>query len=159
ARGPASDPQAAAVRPDAPPEYDVLVAQQLGSEGDPEQALEAWRRAVAKDPGSAYLQRRLALALAQQGLLDEALEHAQLAVTQDPRDEPGGLSLAQLPRGRRGPAEAQALLVGADGEPIGPDAADLLWPILLEAGRAEEALGVARWLAVHEPEELRGRIA
>ena len=50
-------------RPDAPPDYDVLVAQQLAIEGRAEDAVAAYERAVAKDTDSAYLRRKLAAGL------------------------------------------------------------------------------------------------
>jgi len=146
-------------RPDAPPDYDVLVAQQLAIEGRAEDAVAAYERAVAKDPDSAYLRRRLAAGLAQQGRLDESLEHAKRAVELDPEDEAARVFLAQLHRIRREPALAETLLVDPAGEPLNADAALLLYQIRLEAGRLEEALAVARWLVEQEPDELRGRIA
>jgi len=146
-------------RPDAPPEYDVLVAQQLALEGQAEQAVAAYERAVAKDGESAYLRRRLAAGLAQQGRLDDALVHAKRAVELDPGDEASRVMLAQLHRVRREPAEAEALLTGPGGEALNPDAAGLLYQIRLESGRYEEALAVARWLVEKEPEELRGHVA
>ncbi len=146
-------------RPDAPPEYDVLVAQQLALDGRAEDSVAAYARAVAKDPDSAYLRRRLASGLAQQGQLDEALEHATRAVELDPDDEAARVFLAQLHRVRREPALAEALLVDPAGEPLNADAALLLYQLRLEAGRSEEALAVALWLVQEEPDELRGRIA
>ena len=67
------------VRPNAPPEYDVLVAQQHLSEGRMTQALAAYERAAAKDPDSAYLHRMLADALARSNRLEKALVHARRA--------------------------------------------------------------------------------
>jgi tetratricopeptide (TPR) repeat protein len=50
------------VRPDSPPEYDLLVAQEFEQRGRPQEALAAYERALAKDPDSAYLERKLAQA-------------------------------------------------------------------------------------------------
>ncbi len=160
-RTPAENAEAPQVvaRPDAPPEYDVLVAQQLATEGRTEDSVAAYERAVAKDPDSAFLQRKLAAGLAQQGRLDESLDHAKRAVELEPGDEAARVFLAQLYRVRREPAEAEALLVGPGGEPLNADAALLLYQIRLEAGRLDEALTVAQWLVQVEPDELRGRIA
>jgi tetratricopeptide (TPR) repeat protein len=159
ARAPAPEASGPVARPDAPPDYDVLVAQQLALDGEPEEALAAWRRAAAKDDQSAYLQRKLAALLAQQGLLDESLEHAKRALELAPEDEAARLFLAQLHRVRREPEQAEALLVDADGKPRSPDAADQLYRIRLESGRFEPALEVARWLTAHEPDEMRGHFA
>ncbi len=153
------EPTEVVVRPDAAPEYDVLVAQQLALEGRAEEAVAAYERAVAKDGASAYLRRRLAAGLAQQGRLDESLLHAQRAVELDPDDQAAQVFLGQLHRIRREPAAAEALLVAPGGEPLNTDAAGLLYQIRLESGRLEEALAVARWLVAREPEELRGHIA
>jgi tetratricopeptide (TPR) repeat protein len=147
------------VRPGAPPEYDVLVAQQLVLEGRNEEALEAWLRAVQKDEDSAWLQRRAALALAQHNRLDEALARAERAVELEPGDADSRIFLAQLYRLRREPEAAQAVLLAASGEPSSPDAAFLLYQIHLEADRNEEALEVARWLSEAEPDSLRGHVA
>ena len=159
ARGPGAAAPEVVARPDAPPEYDVLVAQQLGIEGRADEAVAAYARAVEKDPDSAYLRRRLAAGLAQQGRLDDSLQHAKRATELDPQDEAARVFLAQLHRIRREPAEAEVLLVGPNGEPLNADAALLLYQIRLEARRLDEALAVASWLVEREPDELRGRIA
>ena len=64
------------IRPDAPPEFDMLVAQQHESQGRLNEAIAAYRRALAKDPDSAFLHRKLADSLVRQGSPAEALEHA-----------------------------------------------------------------------------------
>jgi tetratricopeptide (TPR) repeat protein len=152
-------PADAIARPDAPAEYDVLVAQQLALEGRSEEAVAAYERAVAKDGESAYLRRRLAAGLAQQGRLDEALAHAKRAVELDPSDVEARVFLAQLYRVRREPALSEALLLGPDGAPLDPEAALLIYQIRVESGRLEPALEAARWLVEHEPDEPRGHIA
>jgi tetratricopeptide (TPR) repeat protein len=159
--GPAREAEPAAVlaRPDAPADYDVLVAQQLALEGNAGESLAAWERAVAKDPDSAYLQRKVAAGLAQAGRLEEALAHAQRAMDLAPGDVASRVFLAQLYRIRREPAQAEMILVDPSGQPLDADAAMLLYQVRIEAGRLEPALEAAQWLVAREPEELRGRVA
>ena len=86
------------VRPDAPPEYDVLVFHEHAQEGRLPEAMEALRRAIAKDPESAYLHRALAELLARKGDLDAAVVEAKRAHELDPGDEATRGLLAQLYR-------------------------------------------------------------
>jgi tetratricopeptide (TPR) repeat protein len=146
------------IRPDAPPEYDVLVAQQHASEGRPDQALAAIGRAVEKDPGSAFLQRVYADALARSSELDLALVHARRAVELDPEDGNSRLLLVQLLRIRRDVSGVETLLL-VNGEPRDADAAFALHEAYIEAGRGEDALRMADWILAHEEEPLRGHIA
>jgi tetratricopeptide (TPR) repeat protein len=152
-------PAGVEIRSDAPPEYDLLVAQQLTLEGRSAEALEAYLRAVAKDEQSAYLHRKAAVALAQHNRLEEALAHAHRAVELDPEDDASRTFLGQLYRIRRETAEAEKILRDDAGEPVSPDAAFLLYQVYMDGGHFEAALGVARWLVEHEPDGLRGRVA
>jgi tetratricopeptide (TPR) repeat protein len=152
-------PARAEVRPNAPPEYDLLVAQQLTLEGSSTEAVEAYLRAVAKDEGSAYLHRKAAIALAQHNRLEEALQHGRRALELDPDDEDSRLFLGQLYRIQRETAAAEELLRDASGEPRGWEAAFLLYQIYFEAGRYDEALAIARWMVEQDPEALRGQLA
>jgi hypothetical protein len=147
------------VRPEAPPEYDVLVAQQHQSEGQAAEALAAYERAVAKDEDSAYLQRLLADALARAGRLDDALVHARRAYDLDPQDEDGRHLLVQLLRIQRDVPAIEALLLDDKGAPRDGDAAFALHEIYIEAGRAEDALVMAEWLLHHDSDPLRAQIA
>jgi len=149
----------AEVRPAAPPEYDVLVAQQHASEGRIPEAIAAYRRAVAKDDQSAYLHRLLADAFARTNQLDDALIHAQRAFALEPEDRMGRDLLAQLFRVRREPEAAAALLLDEEGDPIDEDAAVLLQQIYLEMDRPEDALRVVEWMLENDVEPLRARIA
>ena len=88
----------AEIRADAPPEYDLLVAQQHMLDGKLVEALAAYERAVAKDETSAFLHRRLAAALAQQDRLAEATQHARRALELEPADIETRLFLGQLHR-------------------------------------------------------------
>jgi tetratricopeptide (TPR) repeat protein len=149
----------AEIRPEAPAEYDVLVAQQHASEGRQAEALAAYQRAVAKDPDSAYLQRLLAESLARSSRLDEAVVHARRAHELDPEDVATRSLLAQLYRIKREPMAAAAILVDAEGLPLDAEAAFLLYQIQLESGALEQALGTAEWMVDHDPDPLRARIA
>lgn len=157
----AGDPAAndVEIRPSAPPEYDLLVAQQHMLDGDVAEALAAYQRAVAKDETSAFLHRRVAAALAQQSRLEEATVHAQRAFELEPGDAETRLFLGQLHRARHDLPAAEATLRTEGGEPIDADAAFLLFQVYFEAGRLDEAATMAQWLVVREPEELRGRFA
>jgi tetratricopeptide (TPR) repeat protein len=146
-------------RPDAPPEYDILVAQQHASEGRPAEALAAWERAVAKDDNSAYLHRVLADALARSSRLDEALVHARRAYELEPQDADGRHLLVQLLRIRRDIPAIEALLLDENGAPKDVDAAFALHEIYIEADRGEDALVMAEWLLRHEDDPLRAHIA
>ncbi|HEY8156752.1 MAG TPA: tetratricopeptide repeat protein [Myxococcota bacterium] len=147
------------IRPDAPPEYDLLVAQQHMLDGEAAEGLAAYQRAVAKDETSAFLHRRVAAALAQQSRLDEATVHAQRALELEPGDPETRLFLGQLYRLRHDLPAAETTLRTESGEPVDADAAFLLYQVYLEAGRLDEAATTAQWLVVHEPDELRGRFA
>jgi tetratricopeptide (TPR) repeat protein len=147
------------IRPNAPPEYDVLVGQQHTVDGRPNEALAAFQRAVEKDPESAYLHRLLADALARANRLDEAIEHATRALELDPDSRDTRTLLAHLHRIRRNPSAAEAVLIDASGEPYDVDAAFLLWQIYTESRRADDALRVAQWMVEQEPDDLRARIS
>ncbi|HVN37697.1 MAG TPA: tetratricopeptide repeat protein [Myxococcota bacterium] len=147
------------IRPDAPPEYDVLVAQQHASEGRAPEALAALERAVAKDDSSAYLQRVLADALARSSRLDDALVHARRAYELDPTNEDGRHLLVQLLRIKRDIPAIEALLLDENGAPKDTNAAYALHEVYIEAGRGEDALAMADWLLAHESDPLRAYIA
>ena len=147
------------IRPNAPPEYDLLVAQQHMLDGDVPAALAAYQRATAKDEASAFLHRRVAAALAQLSRLEEATVHAQRALELEPGDPETRLFLGQLHRARHDLPAAEATLRNESGEPIDGDAAFLLFQVYFEAGRLDEAATAAQWLVVREPDDLRGRFA
>jgi tetratricopeptide (TPR) repeat protein len=149
----------AEIRPEAPPEYDLLVAQQHMLDGNVEAALAAYQRAVAKDDTSAFLHRRVAATLAQQSRLEEATAHAQRALELEPGDPETRLFLGQLYRARQDLPAAESVLRDQNGEPFDADAAYQLFQAYFEAGRLDEAAAAAQWLVVHEPDELRGRFA
>jgi len=147
------------IRPDAAPEYDLLVAQQFEQQGRMADALAAYERAVAKDSDSAYLQRKLAESLVRQNRLADGIRYAERAHELEPDDLPTRIFLGQLYRLRRSPAAAEALLKGENGDPLDADAGFLLFEVYMDAGRNEEALGVAQWLVEADPDAVRSQLA
>jgi tetratricopeptide (TPR) repeat protein len=147
------------IRPDAAAEYDLLVAQQFEAQGRLADALAAYERAVEKDPDSAYLQRKLAASLVRQNRLSDGIRYAERAHELEPDDLPTRIFLGQLYRLRRSPAAAEALLVGESGDPLSADAGFLLYEIQMDAGRTDEALAIAQWLAQEEPGAVRSQLA
>lgn len=147
------------IRPDAPPEYDVLVAQQLAVDGRATEALEAYLRALAKDPDSAYLNRKVAAVMAQHNRLDDAIAHAARAMELDPADDQSPLFVGQFYRIKRQTGDAERVLTRPSGEPLNFNAAFLLFQIYLDAGRVDDALGAAEWMVDQDPEDPHARIA
>ena len=146
------------IRPEAPPEYDVLVAQQHQVDGSGQAAVAAYRRALAKDADSSYLHLALADALARSQHMDEAIAHARLALDLDPERREARTLIAQLHRIRGEPQLAEASLVTPEGAPLDLEAAYQLYHLYLETGRAEAAVEVARWMRDEDPEEVRGYV-
>jgi len=157
--GPTAAPEPALVRPEAPPDYDFLVGRQFELDGQLDEASAAYARALAKDPDSAYLVRRLAELAARQGKYEEALTHAERAHQLDPDDRPTRLFLGTLYRVRRDAPAAEAVLRDPNGEPFDDDAAVLLFSIYVEGDRMPEALRLAEWLVKTDPTGVRGYLA
>ena len=147
------------IRPDAPADYDLLVAQQHAFDGRMSEALAAYQRAVAKDDESAYLHRKLAAALAQHNRLGEANEHATRAVELEPDDPDTRIFLARLHQLGGDIAAAGKVLTDESGEPFDTDAAALLYQVHIATGDLDAALATAQWLAAREPNESRGLVA
>lgn len=146
-------------RPEASAEYDVLVAEFASMEQDFEAARAAYERAAAKDPDSAYIERRLAHVSAQLDDADGAYEHALRAVELDPNDEDSRLFLGRLSRMRRDIGAAERALRGDDGKPINESAALLLYQIYLDRSDLPRAREVARELVSSHPDVLGGHMA
>lgn len=157
--GPVRPRQVRVERPEATPEYDVLVGEFEAADGNFEQARSAYLRALAKDPTSPYLERKVAGFSAQLDDLDDAIEHAERAVALEPDDEQGRLFLGRLYRIRRDVAGAERVLLDASGQPIGPGAGQLLYQVYLERGRLSDALAIATGLVESHPDELGGYMA
>jgi tetratricopeptide (TPR) repeat protein len=146
-------------RPDAPAEYDVLVGQQLETEGRLVEAGEAYLRGVAKDPSSAFLNFKVAQLLARTGRLEEAQGYGERALELDPDHIPTRMFMGQLHRMRRDIPAAEKVLKGDDGNPIDVNAAGLLYQIYLETNRLADALAIAQWWIAAEPESPRAGMA
>lgn len=144
---------------DAPPELDYLVARGLELDGATEDALAIYQRALAKDPESTELLRKVAELSARVSRLEDAVAHAERAYALDPEDRSTRLFLGTLYRFLREPARVEQVLREPDGQPFDPDAALLLYGTLSEAQRYPEALEIARWLVAHEADGLRGWFA
>ena len=160
---------------DGPPEFHVLVGQELEAEGRLGEALAAYQRALQAnaeltesgepeavvdpdaDPG--FLHRRVAELAARQNQLELALEHAELALAGDPDDEGVQLFLGTLYRFRRDVPNAERVLTHEDGSPTSSAAATLLFGILSEAKRHDDARDVAQWLVDSDPDALRSFLA
>jgi tetratricopeptide (TPR) repeat protein len=146
-------------RPEAPAEYDFLVGQDFEMEGRLEEAYAAYLRAHRKDPGSAFLLRKLAEMSARRNRLDEAVEYAQQALALDPDDERLRLFLGTLHRFRRDSVSADLVLRDPAGDPISEEAALLLYNVHAESGNFGQAQRVAEWLVDRQPDSLEAVFA
>lgn len=144
------------IRPEAPPEYDVLVAQQYETQGRVGEALAAYERALAKDPESAFLHYRIAETLVRKGSPGAALEHAERAFELAPDDTRTRLFLAQLYRLSRRSHEVEQILTDADGEPIDDQAAILLYQVYLERDEPRRAIALAEKMIERNPDSVVG---
>ncbi len=147
------------IRPKAPPEYDVIVAELARGEGRLADAAAAYQRAVAKDEESAYLHRKAARSLAMTNHMQDALTHAKRAFELEPDDQPTRMFLGRLYRLGHDPAGAEKVLLDDSGEPIDDTAASLLVQIYLGSDRSDDAVEVAEWWADRDPASLHARVA
>lgn len=155
----AGDERTAVERPDAPPEYDYLVGRELELDGRLDESLAAYQRALAKDPGSALLHRKVAEMLARAGRAEEAVPYAERALALDPEDADLRVFLGTLHRLRRDVAAAESVLLEPGGAPLDADSALLLYGLYSDANRDEDALRVARWMVRSDPTSLRSYFA
>jgi tetratricopeptide (TPR) repeat protein len=150
-----------ALRPgaDASPELSFLVGRELELDGNLDEALVAYQQALAADPQSIYLLRKLAELSARQNRIQDALGYAERAHAAEPDDLGIRLFLGTLYRFQKDVARAEEVLRDEQGEPVSPDAALLLYGMLADATRYSEAREIALWLRETEPEGLRGYFA
>jgi tetratricopeptide (TPR) repeat protein len=150
---------ALADQPGSPPEYDFLVARQFELDGQIDEALAAYQRALAKDPDSPFLHRATAELLARNGRVEDALPYAERAQQLEPADEDLRLFLGTLYRIRKDTTAAERTLRNDDGTPLGPDAALLLYGLYSDTDRLDAALEVAKWMVRTDPKNLRSHFA
>jgi len=147
------------IRPGAPPEYDILVAQSHQASGDLEASMAAFERALEKDPDSAYIHRKLAIGLIRSGRPAKALEHAERALELDPDDPRTRVFLGKLYRMRRNVAAAELTLTDESGEPINQEAGALLYQVYLESDRGERAVDIALWMIEVADDPIKAHLA
>lgn len=135
-------------------DYDVLVGEFAARDGDLLAARNAFLRAVQKDPGSAFLQWRVALLSAQIEDLELATAHAERAVALEPDNGIARILLARLRRRTGDVLGVEQVLRGEDGAPVSLRAGVLLVQLMLENDRRAEALGTAEALVESYPDQL-----
>ncbi len=99
--GPAADSQDSAIRPgtDQQAAYFYLLARRYENKNKPDQALDALKKAMAKDPDSSFLKREFIIDLQNRKESEKALELAQQLAEKDPDNVENLLLLARLKKG------------------------------------------------------------
>jgi len=144
---------------DASPELDFLVGRDLEMEGQLDEALAAYTRALSKDPESVYLLKRAAELCAHLNRLSEAVVYAERALELEPDNQAVRLFLGTLYRFRRDVASAERVLRDEAGQPWNEDAAVLLYGIYADNRRLSDARSLAEWMIDANPDGLRGYFA
>jgi tetratricopeptide (TPR) repeat protein len=146
-------------RSEAPPDYDILVAELAQLDGDFELAHAAYLRAAEKDPGSAVIHERLSRLSWQLDDIAGAVREAERAFELDPESLRVRLFLGRLYRLRRNFAGLDRVLRDSEGRPVDADSTYVLYQVAFEKGDLVEAENLARQLAETEPDQLRGILA
>lgn len=146
-------------RPEAPADYDVLVAERAQVEGDFELARAAYLRAAQKDPGSAFIHEHLSRLAWQLDDVDGAVREAERAFELEPNSTRTRLFLGRLYRLRRDFDGLNRVLRDEDGKPLDADSMFALYQVALEQQNFVEAESLARQLETEEPDQLRGTLA
>ncbi len=146
-------------RPEAPADYDVLVAERAQAEGDFELARAAYLRAAQKDPNSAFIHEHLARLAWQLDDVDGAVREAERAFELEPESTRSRLFLGRLYRLRRDFDGLNRVLRDADGKPLDADSMFALYQVALEQQNFPEAESLAQQLEAEEPDQLRGTLA
>ncbi len=157
--GTSTQPDLRPVPADAPPELDFLLGRQAEAEGDLEAAIDAYSRALSKDPESVYLLKQLAELSARENRLTDALVYAERAYDLAPEEEGIRLFLGTLYRLRKDAVNAERVLLDPDGAPFTSDAALLLYGVYSDSRQTDDARQMAEWLTTNEPDGLRGWFA
>lgn len=143
-------------RSEVPPDYDILVAEFAQIDGDFELARDAFERAAEKDPRSALIHERLSRLAWQLDDVAGAVREGELALALDPDSLRTRLFLGRLYRLRRNFEGLNHVLRDAEGSPLNPDSAYVLYQAAFERGEIERAESLARELIETEPDQLRG---
>lgn len=143
----------------ASPELDFLVGRDLEMEGQLQEALAAYTRALSKDPESVYLLKRAAELCARQNRLSEAVVYAERALELEPDNQGVRLFLGTLYRFRKDVASAERVLRDESGQPLNDDAAVLLYGIYADNRRLSDARSLAESMIDADPDGLRGYFA
>jgi tetratricopeptide (TPR) repeat protein len=144
---------------EASPELDFLIGRDLEMQGRLEEALEAYTRALSKDPESVYLLKRAAELSARQNRLSEAVVYAERALELEPDNRGVRLFLGTLYRFRKDVASAERVLRDESGQPLNDDAATLLYGVYTDNRRLSEARALAEWMIDADPDGLHGYFA
>jgi Tfp pilus assembly protein PilF len=128
-------------------------------EGNYDEAITQFRRALEFEPNSALIHTNLGMALSRQGRADEAREHFRRALEIDPRDARAHRELAHLLSLDQNTDEARAELEQAvELDPRDTVARGNLGSVLLEQGKIDAAIAAFEAALAIDPKSLGSRI-